>query len=189
MIPTVENKGAVILNSGGIDSRVLAKLAKDAGYTLHSLFIDANKQISPVSIPAAKKTAELYCEDHHVFDFPEDWTMEKAKGIFGIPYLAMMSHSIGSMYTLKKGFDTLFAGARSQGRSQKYLDSLNYCLNNAIMTRPIQLLTPIFNKTFDDVQIVAKNLSIPLEDTYSCNRYPACGRCRVCLQRKKVGLN
>lgn len=188
MIEKVDNVDAIILNSGGIDSRVLAKLARDAGYKLHSLFINANKEITDIASKASAKTAELYCVDHFVFDFPVDWTCQKTPQNYGIPFLAMLAHTLGAQYATFKGYDTVFVGARSQGRNQKYLDSLNYCLERAIMTKSVTMLAPLFDTTFNGVQALAKELQVPLEDTYSCNHFPADGTCPVCLQRKKVGL-
>lgn len=188
--PPKENQAhAVIMNSGGIDSRVLAKLAKDAGYTLHSLFIDANREIRDIAHRAAQITADLYCADHEIFQYPLDWTCTKTpSGLFGIPFLAMAAHTHGAQYAVYKGFPTVFVGARSQGRQRSYLDALTTCLSSALMTRPVQILAPLFDQRFEDVYKLATENGVDISDTYSCTHYPPCGACRACSKRKTVNL-
>lgn len=178
---------AVLLNSGGIDSRVLAKLAHDAGYIVHSLFINANKKLTRPATKAAAKTAKLYCQTHEVFDYPLDWGVKKGEA-HGVGFNAMMSHTLGAQYAIANGWNVLFSGARSQGRGDRYMENLRFMLQRGLQTKPVDILTPLWSRKFADVQAIAMGLDIPLNDTHSCTKHPACGTCAVCIKRQQIGL-
>lgn len=182
------SKDAVLLNSGGIDSRVTAKLLKDEGYTLHSLFIDFNKQISNKSNKSAKETADLYCVDHFVFKYPVDWAMQKSETHYGTPFVAMAVHAIACQYAAFKGYQYVVAGTRSEGRGKVYLDNLRLMINKALQTKPVTFVAPLYFKEFDEVITLAKEHKVDLKDTHSCGSHPSCGKCGPCMKRKRVNL-
>lgn len=179
---------AVILNSGGIDSRVTAALAKEAGYILHSIFIESNPEIKEVSQKAAAETAALYCEDHYVFDFPVDWRVKKLNGNFTVPFSAMLLHVLGAQYTVFMGYNYLFFGARREGRRMDYFSKLENLMDSAFNTRDIKLLGPVYNMELAGVIKEAKRLNVKLETTHSCGNSRPCGVCPVCVNRKKFNL-
>jgi len=182
-------KHAILLNSGGVDSRVAAKISKDEGYVLHSLFIHANFHNDTKTIPAAKKTAELYCVDHYEFEYPIDLWMEKKvimneKEIkwWGIPYTGWMAYIIGAQYAMFKGYPTIISGMKNEGRKVvEYVEKLA-----DFMTNPTEIIAPVFKMSSKEVIELAKREKIPLKDTWSCNRFPACERCTACKKRKDI---
>lgn len=182
---------AVLLNSGGIDSRVTAKLARDQGYVLHSLHIAANKQIAPASLPAAAKTAELYCADHFVFEYPVDWGKLKFKQghkFSGVGYNALMVATIGAQYAFFKGFELIVSGTKRERRSADFHTRFEAIVNESLHTTPVKFVSPIYEMMFKDVIKLARENKVPLEDTYSCTFYPQCGACPTCVQRRIFGL-
>lgn len=188
LIEKVKDKHAVLLNSGGIDSRVVAKLAQDAGYIVHSFHIDAVPKIKDAQISASTNTSKLFCKDHFVFSFPHDWTMKKKNGHTTMPFSGMMQITAAMQYASYNGWDTVFTGLRSQGRNDKHLKKINEVFAGALNTAPVKVVAPLFNQTFSNVVELAKKLQVSLENTHSCAENPACGKCRVCILRKKAGL-
>lgn len=179
----------VLLNSGGIDSRVTAKLAVDTGYTVHSFFVDANPKLKDVAEEAAAETARLYCADHFVYKVPYDWTYDKGDGIVSMPFTGMMLYTLGAQYASYKGWNAVFTGLRVQGTNPKRVEILNSLFADALNTSPVTFYAPLFKETFGTTSAIAKRLNVPLEDTFSCNQNPPCGKCRVCLNRQAVGLD
>lgn len=178
---------AILLNSGGIDSRVTAAILRSQGYTLHSLHIHLNKKNDVKTLEAASRTARLYCQDHFIFEYPTDWNIKK--GIFyGIPFTFLVTHSIGAPYAYIKGGD-LASGYKSSKKNPEEVHSLlQQLLDKSLYTSSVKFITPLLNKSFSEVQELAKNYNVPLEDTYSCTQYPPCGKCASCSLRRKVGL-
>jgi 7-cyano-7-deazaguanine synthase in queuosine biosynthesis len=184
-----KKKEAVVLNSGGIDSRVAAKMMKDEGYVLHSIYVHANRR-KEQNKKAAEKTAELYCVDHFVYEYPVDWfkVKDKNKKWRGVPYNVLMSHVIGAQYASFLGLDVVFTGLKSEGREINYSRMMTELLATALQTSPVAIKSPLYDKSSVAVIEMAKEQKIPLEDTYSCSIYPPCGKCAACIKRKKFGL-
>jgi len=178
-----------MLNSGGIDSRVTAKMMKDQGYILHSIYIHANKK-KEQNKKAAERTAKLYCQDHIMYEYPVDWFKIKdaKKKWRGVPYNALMSHVIGAQYTSFLGLDTLFTGLKAEGREINYSKKITELLACALQTAPVTVESPLYDKNDKEVIGIAKEQKIPLDDTYSCFVYPPCGKCAACIKRKKYGI-
>jgi 7-cyano-7-deazaguanine synthase in queuosine biosynthesis len=70
----------VLLNSGGLDSALVAKALKRLGHEVHSLHIDAGSINHLQTRAAAQTTADKYCASHHVMtlDFghtPNSWVV------------------------------------------------------------------------------------------------------------------
>lgn len=175
---------AVLLNGGGIDSRVVAKMMQDKGYVLHSLFVNANKIREIPCKAAAKKTAELYCVDHFVFDYPVDWYYQKEKKYGrGIALTGWMFFLLGGQYAKFKGCNVVISGLKKEAKnkaSEIYIDKLS-----DLMTTPISVLLPICDKTFEEIVKIAKEKKIPLEDTYSCEFYPPLRQVSSLCKKKK----
>lgn len=188
-IPVIEQTiDAILLNSGGIDSRVVACLAQNAGYRLHSFFVDSNEKIRDVARPAAQKTADLYCSDHFVFPYPVDWCIERGGGKFGTTYPLLMSHTLGAQYALFNGIGVIFSGQKSEGTPDDFITPMNWQLSHALQHKKVVAYAPLYNRAFAEVVELAKQFSVPLEDTYSCGKVPACGKCFTCKKRASVGL-
>ncbi len=183
----------VILNSGGVDSRVTAKLAKEMGHVVHSLYVDTLRQNVQGTRPAAEKTASLYCVDHLETSPPVDWFMTDKlhdnSNLDGLPYSAPLIHIYGAQYAVYKGWDAVFTGIREESaRIVNFIEAFNNLTKACLATKIIPLYGPIYTWSKQMVGDKAKELSIPLEDTYSCARYPPCGRCHQCMDRRLIGL-
>jgi 7-cyano-7-deazaguanine synthase in queuosine biosynthesis len=180
---TEHNREAVLLNSGGIDSRVTAALLKKQGYVLHSLFVHLNKRNDKATIPAAEETARLYCADRFVFEYPVDWWMQKKRDWSGVPFTMASTHVIAAQYAHFLECSMIASGVRRENADPQRVEHLRRVLESAAMTNPITLLTPLYELA--DSQM---DKTIDLTDTYSCNHYPPCGKCMACIRRGKLGL-
>lgn len=174
---------AVLLNSGGVDSRITAALLQKRGFVLHSLFVHLNKRNDKATVPAAKETARLYCVDHFVFKYPVDWWIPKKENWSGIPFTMASSHIIAAQYAHFLGCSIIASGVRKERADPQRVDHLRRVLESAAMTDPITLLTPLYEQA--DSQM---DKTVNLTDTYSCNHYPPCGKCMACIRRNKLGL-
>lgn len=56
----VEDKRVVLLQSGGLDSNVLASLFKDCGFEMHHIFVDYGQNMKEKELEYARKIAEYY---------------------------------------------------------------------------------------------------------------------------------
>lgn len=56
----VEDKRVVLLQSGGLDSNVLASLFKDCGFEMHHIFVDYGQNMKEKELEYARKISEYY---------------------------------------------------------------------------------------------------------------------------------
>lgn len=56
----VEDKRVVLLQSGGLDSNVLASLFKDCGFEMHHIFVDYGQNMKDKELEYARKIVEYY---------------------------------------------------------------------------------------------------------------------------------
>jgi len=181
----------VLLNSGGIDSRVCAAILKDgACWETHSLFIDWNVRARPMANDCAKATANLYCDSHVEFSYPVDWAcLNEAQGKWTTQYATMTSTMLGLQYARKIGASYVINGTRMELTGEP---EWPVRLNGVISANRIQgdriVSFPIYDLTNDEVTEKAKSLGVDIATTWSCSQYPACGACSSCRRRKEQGL-
>jgi len=178
----------VLLNSGGIDSRVSAALLRRSGMDIHSLFIDWNRAARERSLQAAQATADMYCTDHLVFQYPDvDWMQWRPLiGKHGMPYTAQASLVIGAQYAAVLGTPWIASGVRREIARTKDLwvtiqtDALNEAAGFGL---ECVVLTPVWEMTDDQVWEEAERMGVDLSSTWSCCEFPACGTCADCKRR------
>lgn len=179
-------KEAVLLNSGGIDSRVVAKLATDRGIILHSLFVDSNPAISEVSKASVEETAKM-CIDHEVFLWPVDWRITKPLGHFSMPFSGFSAQLIGAQYASYRGLKLVLVGDRKGERRLQNMQSLSDMFAHSF-TQPVSFCAPLWETDFMTTIQKAKEKGVDITNTYSCVANPPCGKCLSCVNRAKVGL-
>lgn len=69
-----------------------------------------------------------------------------------------------------------------------FVAAFNHLAKMGAFTRPVSVECPFLNKRRSKQEIVALGrwLDVPLENTYSCEFFPECGKCHQCLIRKDV---
>jgi len=180
----------VLLNSGGVDSRVVAAMLKASDMEIHSLFIDWHFGVSAEAGAAAKLTADTYAVDHEVIRFPLDWTRWHDRlGRRWFPFTGPTAIAIGSSYAGFMEAEWLAVGVRRESYTDHtWPEAAQRLLATSGITKPIALLLPVYD--MDDAQVAAKGveLGVDMDTTWTCTASPQCGTCRGCRRRRDQGL-
>jgi 7-cyano-7-deazaguanine synthase len=74
--------------------------------------------------------------------------------------------------------------------STQFVDAMNELFRISFMHN-VEIACPFLDRQFDKTDIVAlgRKLGVDLDKTYSCDFYPACGKCVTCMQAKRVGIH
>ena len=176
---------AVLLNSGGIDSRVAAAImaGEDYGWHLHSLHIPFNPYNREACKGAAGRTAAMYCKSHEIASEPDNW-ITQFKGFKGCPHTGVYVHLLGAMYAVHRGFKWVVSGYRSDVMAFDWTGDLTNLLSASkvhqgpVFSMPLKL----YKGTADGLE-VAKEIGVDVSDTHSCWTDPPCGTCHKCEAR------
>jgi len=181
---------AVLLNSGGIDSRVSAAILADIGWELHSLFIDWNPTSSIQSGICARNTADRYCASHTVFAWPMDWmTWYPQLRKSTTPYALLGTYSLAAPYAQHIGADYIASGIRKEVvTSAEWLDAMRTILNVNKFADSKVFLLPVYDLSNDEVTSKGRELGVDMDSTWSCTVSPQCGECESCRRRKGQSL-
>jgi 7-cyano-7-deazaguanine synthase in queuosine biosynthesis len=181
----------VLLNSGGIDSRVAAAMLVASGMEPHSLTLDWNPVARDRVLAAAQTTADAYCASHLVFAYPVDWMLHSDKlGRPRMPYTVHVAVALGAQYALH--VDTLYVATGGRKVSVRnpatWHENMQSALNQSRLSPELIVLTPVFELGDSAVTAKAAELGVDLTTTWSCSLDPACGTCVSCLRREREGV-
>jgi 7-cyano-7-deazaguanine synthase in queuosine biosynthesis len=180
----------VLLNSGGIDSRVSAAMLVVSGMEPHSLFIDWNPPVSSDAGAAARRTADTYCASHEVFAWPVDWrawypTLLKRT----TPYANIGCLTLGVQYAQHLETEFVASGIRREVHaSDDWLEAFQVILNLNTFAGGKALLRPVYEMSAAEVSVKARELGVDMDSTWSCWDSPQCGECSSCRRRVAEGL-
>lgn len=179
---------AVLLNSGGVDSRVCAAMIAQHGWEVYSLFINWNPRLRPMGHEASWDTAKMFDFPHQVQSYSTDWSCPTPtqNNKVTTQYATMTSTMIGLQYAAYLKADYVINGSRSEVHPdpefrQKFMDLIN---SNRLQSERI-LLFPVYDLTNEEINEKAKSLGVDLKTTWSCSVYPACNNCGGCERRRK----
>lgn len=183
---------AVILNSGGIDSRVAAAmLTLQSGMEVHSLTVDWNPAARDRVLASAQVTADVYCASHFVFTYPVDWMLWSDRlGKRRMPYTVHAAIALGAQYALHVGTTWLATGGRADSirDPDNWSSNMQAALNQSKISPELVVLGPVFRMTADEVSAKAAELGVDLTTTWSCAEPEECGTCSSCNRRRSQGL-
>jgi len=178
---------AVLLNSGGIDSRVAAAImtGEDYGWQLHSLHIPFNPHNRKACKGAAKRTAEMYCVDHEVSRRPDDWMMHMhERGFKHLPHTGIYTHLLAAIYAHSHEIPYVVSGIRKDVMQEDWRGKFIDLLSMSKLTKPAVIVMPLLEETAADAGVrLAMELDVDISDTHSCWTDPACGTCHKCSTR------
>ena len=193
----------VPLVSGGIDSTLMAVLAKEAGLTIYPLFIDYGQISRDHELAACKSVfKKLDLPEPKIADVsgvgslipcgltnPQMHVFEDAF----LPGRNMLFLLLGASYAYKMNANSVAIGLLDESASifpdqtKKFTDEAESVITLAFGCK-ISVLTPLISFTKMDVIRLAKEKGI--SDTYSCHSGTdkPCGECIACreFQRKEV---
>lgn len=184
---------AIVLNSGGIDSRLVAAQMQGMGWELHGLYVDYGQANREGALPAAQKTADLYCEGRlKVVPYP-DFRCEKndhMPGYIEQPAYGPMAAVVGWQYAVQIGAGWVVMGCKKDSYGEEHLTGLQDLVRANKMTKPVVFSAPLWElATLSETLAKARELDVDVSDCVSCNRsWPPCGECNRCKGRKEFGL-
>ena len=206
------NKKAVCIISGGMDSALSAKMAKEEGFEIIALHFNYGQRTEQKELESFRKiTKNLKVQKSYEIDLPffeqigasalTDKTIdipingiEKGVPITYVPFRNGIFLSIASALAEKHGASALFIGVVEED-SSGYPDCRNAYI--VAMQKAVNLGTKEETKleikmplvAMKKSQIVQKSLelNVPLKDTWSCYQSEelACGVCDSCRLRLK----
>ncbi len=205
----MNDKKAIVLLSGGLDSAVTLHIAKKEGYQAHCLIFDYGQRHSK-EIECAKTIARSAGSEHKLLKVSLPWKGsslldEKIKiprRTKKIPntYVAarnMIFLTFGLSFAEAIGARAVYIGAHAQDYSgypdcrpefyRAFRRAASRGTRAGVERRPIQIKTPLLNKTKAQIINSGVKLGVPLELTWSCYRggNRPCGRCESCFYRAK----
>lgn len=182
----MNTKEAVLLNSGGIDSRVVAAMFTHREWKLHSLHILFNPENREPTLKAARRTAELYCVSHKEIDTQLNWV----KKHIALPYTGMFIYMYGAIYASYLDVEFVFTGLRSDSIELDWLPNMQETIRHSRINKAVVFEAPLLGTSRISESIVkVKELSVPIDDAYSCTYYPPCRTCMKCKEREALGID
>lgn len=180
--------GVVLLNSGGIDSRVSAAMLRESGMEIHSLFLDWAPQGRERFRAAASRTASMYAFTHIEFAYPVDWMRHSEKlGRTRMPFAVFAAVAIGAQYAAQ--IDALWVATGRRYPSLEVpdgsTDQMQEVLNQSRISDKLVLLNPVFLMDDDAVDAKARELGVDLTGSASCLEPTPCGACPDCRRRTR----
>lgn len=194
------NPGVVLLNSGGIDSRISAAILRSSGQQVHSLHVAWNRRVAAGSAAAAAATAAAYCVDHTVVPWGVDWTkyLDRLQS-WGQPFTNLLAISMGASFAGYLGVTGVASGIHATNSSSiaaanRWRDAMMVLLDPTShltggQIGQLRLLLPVFDMSDEAEAKVSAQSGVDLSTTWSCPvSDPACGTCYACKRRARFLL-
>jgi 7-cyano-7-deazaguanine synthase len=208
-------KSAVVLLSGGLDSMVVAGLAREAGYTIHALTIDYNQRHRIELESAARIAAHLGAVEHIVLpldltrfggsaltadiDVPKAGVEENAIPVTYVPARNTIFLSLCLGLAEARGSRDLFIGVNALDYSgypdcrpefiAAFETMANLATKAGVEGDAFTVHTPLKHMTKADIAREAARLSLDAGMSWSCydptSDGKACGECDSCRLRAK----
>ncbi len=182
---------AVILNSGGLDTLAAMIILRKQNAELHSLYIGMGQPNDERARLSAKKLADEYCLTHYELTIPGKWSVNSPKapaGGISIPYLSGVVFLLGCVYARKIEVDYVVSAVKGNFTEDFKPALLMLQKSLDIAPKIIIPVTPLEDKTDEDVYLIIKNNPLAKETT-SCAHENPCGICKKCIWRKSIGID
>jgi 7-cyano-7-deazaguanine synthase len=203
-------KKAVSIISGGMDSALGAKIAKEEGYVLIALHFNYGQRTQKKELESFRKISKkLDCIESYEIDLdffkqigasalidasldvPIDG-VEEGVPITYVPFRNGIFLSIATALAEKHGAEALFIGVVEEDSSgypdcrDGYIKSMEKSINLGTRDETkLEIKMPLVHMQKSEIVLKSMELNVPLEDTWSCykNEDKACGVCDSCRLR------
>ncbi len=212
---TANAKTAVVLLSGGLDSMVVAGLAREAGYAIHALTIDYNQRHRIELESAARIAAHLGAAEHIVLpldlrrfggsaltadiNVPKEGVEENAIPVTYVPARNTIFLSLCLGLAEARGACDLFIGVNALDYSgypdcrpefiAAFEEMANLATKAGVEGDRFTVHTPLQHMTKADIAREAHRLGLDAGMSWSCYDpsadNKACGQCDACRLRAK----
>jgi 7-cyano-7-deazaguanine synthase in queuosine biosynthesis len=177
----------VLMNSGGIDSRVSAAALAADGHEVYSLYVNWNPRNRQAAQEAARVTADTYCVRHEVLPWGADWMSRMSFGGIGMPFTAGLSVAVPAAYACHVDAQAVASGLLRQEAASGGRATATALLHGSVYSGTFDLLLPVWEMSESEVAATAVRLGVDLLTTYSCNEgEEPCGRCVHCPCHERV---
>ncbi|MBU1667093.1 7-cyano-7-deazaguanine synthase QueC [bacterium] len=203
-------KKAVCVISGGMDSALSAKIAKNKGYELIALHFNYGQRTEKKELESFRKIAKkLEAIEHYEIDLDffkqigasalTDKTLDVPIGgiesgvpITYVPFRNGIFISIATALAEKHAAEALFIGVVEEDSSgypdcrDTYIRSMEKSINLGTKDETqLSIKMPLVHMKKSEIVQKSIELGVPLEDTWSCykNEDKACGVCDSCRLR------
>jgi len=212
-------KKAVCIISGGMDSALGAKIAQNEGYSIIALHFNYGQRTEKKELDSFRKISKkLGCiESYEIeldffkqigasaliddsLEIPTDG-IEEGVPITYVPFRNGIFISIATALAEKYGAEALFIGVVEEDSSgypdcrDTYIESMEESINLGTKDETkLKIKMPLVHMKKSEIVLKSVELSVPLEDTWSCykNEDEACGICDSCRLRlngfEKAGI-
>jgi len=204
------SKKAVCIISGGMDSALGAKIAKEEGYELIALHFNYGQRTEKKELASFRKISKkLDCIESYEIDldfFKQigasaliDSSLEVPTGgvesgvpITYVPFRNGIFISVATALAEKHGAEALFIGVVEEDSSgypdcrDTYIKSMEESINLGTKDETkLEIKMPLVHMQKSEIVAKSIELGVPLEDTWSCykNEEKACGLCDSCRLR------
>lgn len=211
----MNEKKAIILLSGGLDSTTCLALASHQGYECHALSFSYGQK-HDVELDRAKKIAKNYsAKTHHIIDLPthlwgqsalvnsnvsipdHNHTTSIAPTYVPARNTIFLSFALGMAETLEA--ESIFIGVSSVDYSgypdcrPEYIASFqamaNLATQSGVENQPITIKTPLMHLSKAETIALGLSLGVDYSQTISCYRanqhQGPCGTCDSCALRQQ----
>ena len=202
-----ENKSAVVVLSGGMDSTTLLYDVVDQGYKTYTISFNYNQKHKK-ELELAKETCKKLNVEHLVvdlsalnvvapsaltrdeWDVPEGHYADENMKQTVVPNRNMVLLSIATSYAISKNASKLFYGAHSGDHDiypdcrKEFIDSMKKSISLCDWTK-VELEAPYWNIDKGDIVIKGKKLNVDYSLSWTCykGKDKACGKCGSCVER------
>lgn len=190
---------AVLLNSGGLDSLLVAKMYYDKGWEVHSLYVDYGGFSRERELRSSRKIADKYCTSHTVVEIKANYLSENPKEehytIRRMAHTRPIFIGAAASYAHELKIDHILWGVARKKSGPSYFTSLDEVINDQTIGElfHIELITPLdYDSAVPEVYMALVKLHgvtiEEMEETVSCHMEQRCGSCTKCITREKMGI-
>lgn len=184
----------LLLNSGGVDSRLVAAWLKTQGHEIVGLYLDIGHGNVNRAKLAAQRTADLVGAEHHEWSLRPvfELMVPNPKEFFSIPFMTAWLFLTGAVAARALGCDYFASGVKAGLGTEAVWSKTQELINLSRVADPVVLLHPLSDcSTYSEAIALVGDAAkdVPLNDTVSCNLAAPCTWCLKCEERKRMGID